>query len=73
MRRSTRFGADVDAGDRTGYCAQFGAFGIAQSFATLYTGVAFAIAIRLGGPQQCEVTIPKQVPAVEVSNQTLSS
>ena len=44
MRRSTRFGADVDAGDRTGYFAQFDAFGIARSFATLYTGVAFAIA-----------------------------
>ncbi|HEY5150765.1 MAG TPA: hypothetical protein VIJ23_13285 [Mycobacterium sp.] len=44
MRRSTRFGADVDAGDRTGYFAQFDAFGIARSFATLSTGVAFAIA-----------------------------
>ena len=44
MRRSTRFGADVDAGDRTGYFAQFDAFDTARSFATLYTGVAFAIA-----------------------------
>ena len=47
MRRSTRFGANVDAGDRTGYVAQFDAFGTAQSFATLYTGAAFAIAKRL--------------------------
>jgi hypothetical protein len=44
VHRSTRFGADVDAGDRTGNFAQFGAFGITRSFATLYTGVAFAIA-----------------------------
>jgi hypothetical protein len=49
VHRSTRFGADVDAGDRTGNFAQFGAFGITRSFATLYTGVAFAIAKRLGG------------------------
>jgi len=60
-----------DAGDRAGYVAQFDAFGTAPSFATLYTGVAFAIAIRLGGPKQCEVILPKQVPAVEVGKQRL--